>query len=60
MYCKGLRKDGRNSNIGVSVDTGNGIKSAACMVAVPVVPAEKVEIAVTDDIEVDRKRQTNR
>ena len=47
------KKSGRNSNIGVSVDTGNGIKSAACMVAVPVVPAEKVEIAVTDDIEVD-------
>lgn len=46
-------KSGRNSNIGVSVDTGNGIKSATCMVSVPVVPAEKVEIAVTDDIVVD-------
>lgn len=46
-------KSGRDSNIGVSVDTGNGIKSAACMVSVPIVPAEKVEIAVTDDIVVD-------
>ena len=47
------KKSGRNSNIGVSVDTGNGTSADAYRARVPLVPAEKVEIAVTDDIEVD-------
>lgn len=36
MKCTVVAIDGgRDSNIGVSVDTGNGIKSAACRISIP-------------------------
>lgn len=34
MYGRGNRR-GRDSNIGASVDTGNGIKSAVCRISIP-------------------------
>lgn len=45
--------NGRESNVGVMVDTGNGVKSNVCLVNIPVVPAEKIEIAPTEGIKVD-------